>query len=431
MPAPYDYRIPEPTANFMTGVQQAYGLVGLKQEQELRQLQIEQAKQAAEAKAQLQADMAMVAGNPTPAALSKMMVKYPQLSEQFKRSYDVLNEEQKQGRLGQATQVFAALEAGNPEVAQQVLRQQAEAARNSGMEQDAKTAETIAELVKLHPDTAKTSTGLFLAHAMGPDKFAETFTKLQGERRAQALEPSQLSESQARAQKAAVDAKFAESDAVLEQQKKGWDITKIQEDIKIAKENARIAAINAQISREGNGLKKQELSLKLEEMKLKRDEAVREKVATVESARATMDNLLNTADRILQTPIGVVESATGPLSSRLPTMSQDVADFEALIETMGSQAFLSQIPAMKGTGNLTEREGDKLQAGLQNLSLKQSPKRLIENVREVQRLILKGRKGIAAKHGMPDNIPDTPAVAPSPDEVEALVRKYGGASGSY
>jgi hypothetical protein len=354
-----------------------------------------------------------------------MMVKYPQLSEQFKRTYDVLNTEQQQSRLSQATQVYAALQSGKPEVAQQLLAEQAAAMRNSGMEQEAKTAETIAELVKLHPETAKTSTGLFLASAMGPEKFTETFTKLQTEQRAAEKAPFELSEQQAKAQKAAVDAKFAESQAVLDLQKKGWDITKVQEDIKIAKENSRIAAVNAAISREGNVLKRQEMGIKLEEMKQKRDEAVRTKTADVETARGSMDNMLNTADRILKTPIGTVESATGPISSRMPTMSEDTADFESLVETLGSQAFMAQIPNIKGMGALSNAEGEKLQAALQNFSLKQSPKRLMENVREAQRLILGARKNVSERYGVPDKVPDTPEAAPNPGEIDALLKKYG------
>jgi hypothetical protein len=410
--------LPDPTQNVMSGVQSALGIANV-------QAQVAEKQRAAEQQAQLQVDLGRVASNPSPSALASMMVKYPQLSEQFKRTYDVLNTEQQQSRLGQATQVYAALQSGKPEVAQQLLTEQAAAMRNSGQEQEAKTAETIAELVKLHPETAKTSTGLFLAHAMGPDKFTETFTKLQTEQRAAAKAPFELTEAQAKAQKAAVDAKFAESNAAVDLQKKGWDITKIQEDIKIAKENSRIAALNAVVSREGNTLKKQELGLKLEEMKQKRDEAVRTKVADVESARGNMDNMLNTADRILKTPIGVVESAAGPISARMPTLTEDTSDFEALVDTLGSQAFLAQIPNIKGMGALSNAEGEKLQAALQNFNLKQSPKRLMENVREAQRLILKARKNVAERYGVPDKVPDTPEAAPAAGEIDALLKKYG------
>lgn len=426
MAQPFNYmlNLPDPTTNVMSGVQNALGIAKMASERNVAEQKALDLQRAREQQITLESDLAKLSQNPTPSALASMMVKYPSLSEQFKRTYDVLNTEQQQARVGQASQVYAALQADKPDVAIQILGEQANAYRNSGMEKDAKTLDDLSELIRMNPATAKTSTGLFLASAMGPDKFTETFTKLQTDRRAEELQPSQLTEAQAKAQKAAVDAKFAESNAALDLQKKGWDITKIQEDIKIARQNASIAALNAQIAREGNQLKREELGLKLQEMKEKRDTAVREKAADLESARANVDNMLNTADRVLKTPMGVVGSAAGPVSSRMPTLSQDTADFEELVNTLGSQAFLAQIPNIKGMGALSNAEGEKLQAALQNFSLRQSPERLMENVKEAQRLLIKARKNMTARSGLPETIPDTPAVSTSGADIDALVKKY-------
>lgn len=428
MAQPFNYmlNVPDPTQSVMGGVQNALNISNMMSQRNLAEQQALALQKARETQAQMDSDLGALSQNPTPSALASMMVKYPSLSENFKKTYDVLSSEQKDSRIKQASQVYAAMQAGKPEVAQQLLLEQAAAARNAGMEQDAKAAETVAELVKLNPATAETSTGLLLASAMGPDKFAETFTKLQGERREAELQPSKLTESQAKAQKAAVEAKFAESGAALDLQKKGWDITKIQEDINISKQNAGIAALNAQISREGNQIKREENQLKLQDLVQKRDSAVREKAADIEAARANMDNMLNTADRILKTPIGVIGSAAGPVSSRMPTLRQDTADFEALVETLGSQSFLAQIPNIKGMGALSNAEGEKLQAALQNFSLKQSPERLLENVKEAQRLVMKARKNMTARSGLPETIPDTPDVRTLGGDIDALVRKYTG-----
>jgi hypothetical protein len=426
MAQPFNYmlNVPDPTQSVMGGVQNALNIGNMMSQRNLAEQKALDLQKARETQIQMETDLGTLSQNPTPSALASMMVKYPSLSENFKRTYDVLSTEQKDSRLGQATQVYAALQSGKPEIAQQLLTEQAAAYRNSGQEREAKTLEDLGVLIKTSPETAKTSTGLFLASAMGPDKFTETFTKLQGEQRDAELQPSKLTESQAKAQKAAVEAKFAESGAVLDLQKKGWDITKIQEDIKIAKQNAGIAAMNAQIAREGNQIKREENQLKLQDMVQKRDEAVRTKAADLESARTNMDNMLNTADRILKTPIGVIGSAAGPVSSRMPTLSQDTADFEALVETLGSQSFMAQIPNIKGMGALSNAEGEKLQAALQNFSLKQSPERLLENVKEAQRLVMKARKNMTARAGLPETIPDTPAVSTSGGDIDALVKKY-------
>lgn len=421
MPQPYDYtlgNLPSPTENLINSLTLANGLQQLKTRRA-------NAEQAAEVQKQLQTDLGQLGVNPTPAGIAQLMVKYPSMSEQFKRTYDALSSEQQKSRVQQASQVYAALESGQPDMAQRILHEQATAYRNSGMEREAKTLDDLAEMARLSPETARTSTGLFLASAMGPDKFTETFTKLQGERREAELQPEKLTEAQAKAREAGVKAGFAESEAAMDLQKKGWDIYKIQEDVKISRENSRIAALKAQADREQNDLKRQELQLKLSEMQRKRDQEVRARAAEVESANSNIDNMLTTADKILQTPIGVVEDATGPIESRLPTLNQDVADFEGLLENFDAQAFIAQIPNIKGMGSLSDAEGKKLTAALQNFSLKQSPERLMANVREAQRLLLKARENVAHRYGVPQTIPDTPSVESTPEDIDALLQKYG------
>tara|TARA_R110000744_G_C19371646_1_gene562797 strand:- start:28981 stop:30243 length:1263 start_codon:yes stop_codon:yes gene_type:complete len=415
-----DYNIKSPTDAIMGGLNISSGLN-----------QLEAAKTAAAdaevAKQQMSADInaVMAKGAPSASDFANLTVKYPQFNEQFKQAWDMMGGEQQQNRIGQMTDVYATLEAGNTDVAKQILETQAQAAENSGDERSAKAARALISTIELNPATARTSVGLRLASAMGPEKFTETFTKLQDERREAEIDPATLSLAQSKAKKAAVDADFASSNAATDLQKKGWDIYKIQEDTKIAKENSKIAAITAGIKREQNDLKKQEMQAKLDEMKLGRDAAVREKVAEVESANFNIDNMLNTADRILQTPIGVIDDATGTVDSLTFTLDQDVADFERLIETIDAQAFLSQIPNITGMGALSDAEGKKLAAALQNFSLKQSPKRLMENVREAQRLLLKARANISSKHGVPESIPDTPAVETSPQDLDAILKKHG------
>lgn len=403
---------------------QGYQLGNVMQQDRLK---MDQANLQQQQQIQMQKDLAALANNPNATAqdFSSMMVRYPSLSEHFKRSWEILGGEQQKSRLTDVTQVYAALQTGNTDVATALLDRQIEANRNSGRAAEVKNAETLKKMIELNPETAKTSTALALSSILGPEKFAETFGKLGQEQRAAEKAPSELSSAQSKAQKDAVEAKFAESNAAIDLQKKGWDITKIIEDVKIAKENSRIAALNAATAREGNQLRREEMGLKLQELTQKRDDAVRTKAADVEAARSTMDNMLNTADRILATPVGVIESATGPISSRIPTLSSDTADFEELVETLGSQAFLAQVPNMKGMGALSNAEGEKLQSALQSLKLRQSRPRLVENVKEAQRLILKGRANLTTRYGVPENVPDTPAAAPTAQDVDALLKKYG------
>lgn len=371
-------------------------------------------------------DLHTTLSNPTPQAFAALIAKYPKQREAFKDSWGILNKDQQDQQFSAGTQAYSAIQKGKPEVAVDLLDKQIAAMENSG--QDAGNLTKIKEAVQRDPKGAGAQIALSLS-SFDPDRWG----KIAGEMRESALAPSELTESQAKASKAATDAKFAESKAVQDLAKGGWDISKIQNDIGISRQNAQIAAMNAATARQANGIKSEGNNLKLQELQLKlqdkvaaRDAAVNQKAAEVTNARGSIDNFLNTADRVLKTDPDVIGSAAGPISSRTPTLSSDTADFEELITTLGSQAFLAQIPNMKSMGALSEKEGDKLQSSLQNLSLRQSPERLTENVREAQRLLLKSRENLARKYGVPDVTPDTPAASPSPTGIEALLKKYGG-----
>ncbi len=178
----------------------------------------------------------------------------------------------------------------------------------------------------------------------------------------------------------------------------------------------QLKILEAQMKREDNDLKKQDLQLKIQEQQQKladlskqKETAANEKEAGLESARSNLDNMLNTLARVENTDMSVIENATGPIDQMVPTLRQSTADFEELVGTLGSQAFLSQIPLIKGMGQLSNAEGEKLQSALQNFSLRQSPERLKENLAEARRLLTKARANIAKQYGAPETKPDTPA----------------------
>jgi hypothetical protein len=423
-PINYLAQVADPFAQATQGLKLGAGMADLQRQQEARAAQQQQAQLAAQEQARFFA-------NPKPTmrdAARFASLLSPEQSKAFLPYMEGISKEQQQNTLKSTGQLLSALQV-NPEVGIARLRESALAARNSGDKEDAALFEQYAEAAadpQRGPAVVFKALAARTAGIPGAKEFFENIDKSASTARAEAKAPAELTEAQAKAQSAAVAAKFAESNAVKDLERKGWDITKIQSDMAIARQNAQIAAMNAATSRESNAIKREENQLRLREMIDKRDTAVREKAAEVESARADMDNFLNTADRILATPKSVIGSAAGPVSARMPTLSQDTADFEALVETLGSQAFMSQIPKMKGAGALSEREGDKLQASLQNLSLKQSPERLIENVKESQRLILKARSTLSKRSGLPDTIPDTPAVQTNATDIDALLKKYGG-----
>lgn len=412
---PLDYtsafaNVPSPQAAMLDGLKFGAGFSEMQAKRQQEAAALAQQKQ-------MQADLLALSQNPTTQAIGAMSLKYPQLSEQFKRSYDMLEPTEQQSRLSSAAPVYAAVQNGRPDVAVQLLRERADALKNSGKAEEAQQTLTMADMVEKSPQQAKVIMGTMLAAVLGPDKFAENFGKIGDEQRAAELQPGKVREQTAQASKAESDAatagvtaKYAEKGALLDLEKKGWDITKIKADIQIAKEDNRIKAMTAAAAREANALKRQELQIKIDEAIIARDTKIREKVAEAESAATNIDNMLNTITRVKQhADLGDV---VGSIEGRMPVLfGDDNADAAALLETLGSQAFLSQLPAIKGMGQLSNAEGEKLQAALQNLGRVQSEKQLKANLTEAERILGKVRANVSKRYGVPLGNPDTPAAA--------------------
>lgn len=426
---PIDYSIDVQTP-FQSALQGFQGGAGIRQVMDQRAaLQSQQAQQQ-----QLQEEL--YAASQDPSRLPGVMVRYPQLAEKLKHGWDAMTSDQQQSALTMGGQVLSALESGNPAIASDLLRNKAEGQRNSGDEQGAKLSETMAQWAEQSPDTLKASTYMRMAAIPGGEKMIKSILDRNADRRAEDKAPIEVRQAEANAQSAEakaqyapqseqavavkavadaqtsqVKAKFAESDAVSDLEKKGWDIKKIQADIDINKQNSRIAAMNAATSREGNTLKRQELSLKLNEAITKRDDAIRKKANDAEEGAATIDNMLNTVQRIRGNKS--LNDVLGSIEGRLPSViSDEGADAIALIDTLQSQAFLTQFDKLKGSGQITEIEGDKATKALQNLSRTQSEGQFKANLAEVERVLMKTRAGISKASGIPLGAPDVPAAKP-------------------
>lgn len=373
------------------------------------------------------------------------------------QGFEAQTKEKQQNTLRSGAQVYTAIKSGNLPVAEMRLKEQAEALRAAGKEKEAQGFDDLSNIIRINPTGAQTSIALTIAGLPGGKDFLDNADKALSTIREEAEAPSKLKEAVAKASEAAVKAAnavatapddiakakaqrlleeakakeaqvtadFARAKATLDARQQAATLRKTDADILIDKENARIAALNAAAAKETNNLKRQELQQKIDDAKEKRDAADREQQALVSNQVADIDNFLNTAQRIKNTPKDIIKSATGPVNQILPTLTTNVADFEALVEALGSQAFIAQIPKIKGTGSLSEKEGDKLQASLQTLSLKQSPERLIENVDEAVRLLTKVRGNIGLKYGVKEPALDVPAA------LQVIVQLPNGQSAKF
>lgn len=381
-------------------------------------------QQAALAQQQKQQQLlAGLAANPNATAddYASVMTQIPALAEHLQKAWTTKNTAQQQSHASDLLQWGAAIKSGKPEIAADQLIQRAEAMeRAAGGDASTPTRESQAlraqaQIVKEHPEFALGQIQAMLAANPNGKDAAESLSKFGTEQRAQELQPSAVTTAAAGADKAVADAKtagvtakFAEPAAIAELTKKGWDVENIKSEIGYRKESNRIAAMTAAAAKEGNALKRQELGIKIQESQNALDQSIRTRAADAESAAGSIDNTLNTIERIKKNPS--LDSVLGSLQGRMPAVFSDEAnDAISLIDTLGSQAFLSQIPAMKGQGSLSNAEGEKLQSALTNLTRTQSEGQFRANLDEASRLMKKARENISKRSGVPLGKPDTPA----------------------
>lgn len=221
---PIDYSAAFGGANPAQSFAQSFQLGAGIQEQQLamqqRQLAMQQAEAKAAAERAMQEELSTLAADPSPQRIAAMSIKYPQLSENFKRSYDMLAPEAREAKLAATVPIYSAAMNGKPEIAADLLTQQADALQNSGKDQEAAQTRSFAEMFRKQPEAARETAGLLLARAMGPEKFVETFGKLGAERRAEEMQPIAVREAQAKATREEIAAANAPELARLDVQAK-------------------------------------------------------------------------------------------------------------------------------------------------------------------------------------------------------------------
>jgi hypothetical protein len=193
MPAPIDFTIPgsaalpDPSQAFMQGMSQGVGL---------QQLQMQQAQQQAAIAQQQQQQQVLAAlmRNPAPNGddYARASLAIPGMREHFAQAWKIQNEDQQQANLSHISSVYSALANGQPEAAGAVLDQRAAALKNSGQVQQAQEAKDMAQMVRDHPEFARSVIGMKLAAAPGGDKVFANLASMGAESRASAKAPAEL-----------------------------------------------------------------------------------------------------------------------------------------------------------------------------------------------------------------------------------------------
>jgi hypothetical protein len=155
-----------------------------------------------------------------------------------------------------------------------------------------------------------------------------------------------------------------------------------QEGLDIRREEQKQRSLDRDLARETNELKRDELREKIARSKEKLGAAKSEKSRSV-------DQLIGTATELLNHP--GLESASGPISSKLPTVLGDTADFEALQKSFTSSAVIPILDAMSGPK--TDKDIEILKESLGAFSLEQTP----ETLKKRFRTFIEGLERVKAK----------------------------------
>lgn len=162
-------------------------------------------------------------------------------AESVRKSFEIMTTSQQQNKLQQSGQVYTAIKSGQPDIAKDLLRDQADALRNSGREQDAKATETYLQLIDINPTGSQATIGLMLATLPGGKELLENIDKTLSTGRAEALAPSGLTKAVADAEKAVADAITAQSTATNAPEKAAADAAKAKADSQKAQVDAKYA----------------------------------------------------------------------------------------------------------------------------------------------------------------------------------------------
>ena len=370
-----------------------------------KQRAIEAAEREQAAKEQMTADLTNLAKSPSAENYTKAMTMYPQLSEQLKRGYDVMDDGAKKAAVNTATQTSLLLNAGNTAEAKNMLEKQALAFENSGDINQANAYRAMTQMIDSNPEQAKLSTYLIAAQGLEPSQFGEYNAKFGGERREDELHP--VAKRQANA---TVDKTVA-------------DTAKTQEETKYIapKVAAEISNLESQAEDRTTGrvLEQQKMQLQndqfyqnldqnqsqfyetLSQNERKMAQAIAKAKETAEQRVTRLEKAQNLAVSAKQAADGSVLSAK--LASDFKTINESTGgywnkamrnipgtkeyDFDQKLETLKSKVFLSQVDQMRGLGALTESEGAALKASIASINPNQSPKEVQKSLTEVAKVL--------------------------------------------
>ena len=396
-PINYMLDVQNPVQTAMTGLTQGMQIGQFMQAKE-------QAEREAIQKQQMQEELSAFSLKPnkTTEDFVSMMVRYPALAEDFKRSYDVLDSGKQQASFKTASRVYAAAAGGRPDIAKSILENEALGYENVGDEAQAEQMRNLAKMADQNPDGFLTSTGLFLASA-NPDKFKETLGAL-GENQ---MLPEEINIKKAQTDKTKAEAKKTETETLWYGDKTQAEINNLESQVEDRQTGRVLEQQKMQLQNDQYYAKldqdQQQFyeNLNQEERKLaqtvfnvrEKPEQRMERLEKVEGFATAARNAAEgskLAAQLANDTKALSESTGGYWNRAMRNVpGTDEYNFDQRLETMKAKIFLAQIDQMRGLGALTESEGAALKASIASINPNQDPKAVQQSLTEVAKQLSK------------------------------------------
>ena len=314
---PYNYTIQtqNPFESAVSGLKLGMGLQDMQAQRQAQALKLQQEQQAMLHQQELQSRMQALMTNPNPTVkdYTNLAMLLPQKeAASMRANWEALSKDRQTKDLQSAGQVMAAFQSGAPEIGLQILRERADAAKNSGDTEQAKALETWAKMAEINPGAVTKSIGLMVAQLPGGEKVIESLGKIGTETRAQELHPTAVRKAGAEATTAEVGAEFAKPQALAELEASKWNVKNLQNQI-----NVRGAQLNLDRQRLATDtqLKIAELGQKAAELPAGAQKLVNDAAVTAAAAKQQAAGMNDLSSRIMS--IGTSWGAAGSASEWL------------------------------------------------------------------------------------------------------------------
>ena len=189
----------DPIGMAMQGFKDAGAIQASKQQREigqqtfdLNQMKVAEYKKAQAKQGEFQSAIAGLGKNPAAKDYQKILDRFPSLGAAFNDTLSRLGEQEKKVKISQATNIYAALKNGSPDIASRLLQEQHDAAVNAGDKAQEDATKVLIDQIKISPQGAADTAALFLANSMGSEEFADFYDKVSKTSAEQALQPGAI-----------------------------------------------------------------------------------------------------------------------------------------------------------------------------------------------------------------------------------------------